>query len=243
MLGGTMLNILDIFAGTKSSTQAFTDRGHNVISLELEPAFQADLMMDVRTFAKSPKKYLPNDWKPDVIWGSPPCQAFSMAGKGSKENGSDRWAYDGPYRFFGPRLPTDEASRIGCGLVLAFYEVLRQLKPAYWWRENPQGGLQTMAFSLPPLVNRLTGYNEIESCTVTYCQYGDKRMKPTHLLGVWPTEWEPRPRCFNGYPCHEAAPRGARTGTQGIEGAKDRSRVPYELGLDICLAVEKALQK
>jgi hypothetical protein len=33
--------------------------------------------------------------------------------------------------------------------------------------------------------------------------------------------------------CHVAAPRGAKTGTQGIKGAKNRSQVPYELGEEL----------
>jgi hypothetical protein len=39
--------------------------------------------------------------------------------------------------------------------------------------------------------------------------------------------------CKNGDTCHESAPRGAKTGTQGRAGAKLRSMVPYELGAEI----------
>ena len=64
--------------------------------------------------------------------------------------------------------------------------------------------------------------------TVTYCQYGDTRMKPTDIWtnAEW---WEPKPPCKNGMPCHVAAPRGSVTGTQGIKGAKGRSVIPAEL--------------
>jgi len=53
------------------------------------------------------------------------------------------------------------------------------------------------------------------------------RMKPTDLWHN--TNWVPRPMCKNGDPCHEAAPRGSRTGTQGIKGSYDRSRIPLDL--------------
>ena len=55
--------------------------------------------------------------------------------------------------------------------------------------------------------------------TVTYCQYGDKRMKPTD---IWTNHPNPKfkPMCKNGDPCHEKAPRGSRSGTQGIKGSK-----------------------
>ena len=64
--------------------------------------------------------------------------------------------------------------------------------------------------------------------TVTYCQYGDTRMKPTD---IWTNHPEPRFKkmCKNGAPCHVSAPRGSQTGTQGIKGSVDRSRIPQEL--------------
>ena len=48
--------------------------------------------------------------------------------------------------------------------------------------------------------------------TVTYCQYGDTRMKPTD---IWTNHPNPKfkPPCKNGDKCHVAAPRGSRTGT------------------------------
>lgn len=51
------------------------------------------------------------------------------------------------------------------------------------------------------------------------------RMKPTDL---WTNNfnWIPRSMCKNGDPCHEKAPRGSKTGTQGIDGARDRSIIP-----------------
>lgn len=53
-------------------------------------------------------------------------------------------------------------------------------------------------------------------------------MKPTD---IWTnaTWWTPRPVCKNGMPCHIAAPRGSKTGTQGVKGYKDRSRIPEAL--------------
>ena len=80
----------------------------------------------------------------------------------------------------------------------------------------------------------------LERRTVTYCQYGEPRMKPTDLWGGFPPGLEFR-RCRNGDPCHEAAPRGAKTGTQGIKGAALRAEIPYRLSLEACLAAEAAL--
>lgn len=63
-----------------------------------------------------------------------------------------------------------------------------------------------------------------------------RRMKPTDILTNHPNT-KFKPTCKNGDPCHVSAPRGSRTGTQGIKGAKDRSLIPDELCdhiVDIC---------
>ena len=64
--------------------------------------------------------------------------------------------------------------------------------------------------------------------TVTYCQYGDDRMKPTD---IWTNHPSPKfkPPCKNGDSCHVSAPRGSRTGTQGRKNSTERSLIPSEL--------------
>lgn len=64
--------------------------------------------------------------------------------------------------------------------------------------------------------------------TVTYCQYGDTRMKPTDIFTNHPDP-KFKPACKNGDKCHEPAPRGSRTGTQGRKGSVIRSLIPQEL--------------
>ena len=108
--------------------------------------------------------------------------------------------------------------------------LLEELNPRFGFViENPRGKLRKL-----PILDGLTRH------TVTYCQYGDDRMKPTDL---WTTvkNWKPRPLCKNGDSCHESAPRGAKTGTQGRSGAVTRSMVPYDLGLEILDAIERGV--
>lgn len=64
--------------------------------------------------------------------------------------------------------------------------------------------------------------------TVSYCQYGDIRQKPTD---IWTNHADPKfkPLCKPGAPCHVAAPRGSRTGTQGLANSMERSRIPQKL--------------
>lgn len=61
--------------------------------------------------------------------------------------------------------------------------------------------------------------------TVTYCQYGDTRMKPTD---IWTNHPNPqfKPPCKNGDKCHVPAPRGSQTGTQALKNNIERSKIP-----------------
>lgn len=205
--------IFDFFAGTGSSTQAFKDAGHTVITFELDKFFEATEHTDI--FDLTAQDLLARYGRPDFIWASPPCTAFSVASMGH------HWISGG----INPE-PRTEAARKSQELVAHTLNLIDALQPTLGWlMENPRGMLR----KLPVVINR-------PRYSVTYCRYGDKRMKPTDLWGVVPN-WIPREMCKNGQPCHEAAPRGAKTGTQGLKGARERSRVPYELGQEILYAL------
>jgi hypothetical protein len=123
-------------------------------------------------------------------------------------------------------IPKTQAAIESQELVAHTRSLLEGLNPTFGFLiENPRGMLRKL-----PVVAGL------QRQTVTYCQYGDTRMKPTDLWGVVPN-WTPRPMCKNGAPCHEAAPRGSKTGTQGLKGSKERSRVPYALGVELLQAM------
>jgi len=206
--------VFDFFSGTGSSTQAFKDAGHTVISFELDDFFEATEYVDV--FNLNAKDLIAKYGQPDFVWASPPCTAFSVASMGHHWGGGSR-AYE----------PKTEAAKVSQELVAQTRNLIAELNPTKGWLiENPRGMLRKL-----PVVAGLP------RTTVTYCQYGDGRMKPTDLWGVVPN-WTPRDMCKNGMPCHEAAPRGAKTGTQGLKGARERSRVPYALGEELLKVLE-----
>ena len=209
------LLVFDFFSGTGSSTQAFKDAGHTVITFELDEQFEATEHVNI--FDLTANQLIERYGRPDFIWASPPCTAFSVASMGHHWGGGLR-AYE----------PKTEAAKISQKLVAHTLKLIKQLAPPKGWlMENPRGMLRKL-----PVVE---GF---ERRTVTYCTYGDTRMKPTDLWGEV-KGWTPRVPCKNGQGCHEAAPRGSKTGTQGLKGAKDRSRVPYDLGHEILEALNR----
>ena len=207
------LIIFDLFSGTGSATQAFKEAQQKVYTFELDTYFAADENVDVFDLTVD---YLREVYgQPDFVWASPPCTAFSVASMGHHWGGGIN-AY----------IPKTQAAIESQELVAHTRSLLEGLNPTFGFLiENPRGMLRKL-----PVVAGL------QRQTVTYCQYGDTRMKPTDLWGVVPN-WTPRPMCKNGAPCHEASPRGSKTGTQGLKGSKERSRVPYALGVELLQAM------
>jgi hypothetical protein len=205
--------IFDFFAGTGSSTKAFADAGHTVITFEYDPSFDCTETVDIMDLdaAELVKHY----GHPDFVWASPPCTAFSVASIGHHWDNTS-----------GKPVPKTEAAAYNQLLVAKTIQLIEQLQPTFGYLiENPRGMLRKL-----PVVEKLARQ------TITYCQYGDSRMKPTDLWGEV-KNWTPRQPCKNGEPCHEAAPRGSRTGTQGLKDAKLRSMIPLALSAEILEAI------
>lgn len=200
------LKVVDLFSGTRSIAKAFQNRGHNTFTVELDRNHpDIDWYEDIMNIeAKDIEERFGH---PDVVWASPPCTSYSIAAishhREREENGN--------------LAPKSDFAKLSDNLVQHTIQLIKDLNPTYWFIENPRGGLRKMNFM-----------KELPRYTVTYCQYGDTRMKPTD---IWTNHPDPnfKPMCHNGDSCHERAPRGARTGTQGLAGAKERSVIPEGL--------------
>ena len=72
--------------------------------------------------------------------------------------------------------------------------------------------------------------------TVTYCQYGETRQKPTD---IWTNIPNPKfKQCRKrGDKCHESAPRSSGKGTESCSDKRLKSKIPDQLAehiVDIC---------
>lgn len=209
------MKVLELFAGTRSIGKAFEDHGHEVFSVEWDKQFEnIDLYADIGTLTA--RDILECFGRPDIVWASPDCSTFSVAAISYHRRKNKETSNLDPITDYAKFCDTVDQH------VLA---LIRELRPQFWFIENPRGGMRSMSW-----MQGLPRY------TVTYCQYGDTRMKPTD---IWTNHPAPdfKPACKNGDPCHVRAPRGARTGTQGLNGSRDRSVIPPALCehiVDIC---------
>lgn len=209
------MKVLELFAGTRSIGKVFEERGHEVFSVEWSKDFEnIDLYADIGRVTA--EQIIESFGVPDVIWASPDCSTFSIASISHHRYKNE---------ITGNLDPKSDYAEFCDNVDQHVLQLIKDLKPRYWFIENPRGGMRKMVW-----MKGLPRY------TVTYCQYGDTRMKPTD---IWTNHPNPKfkPMCKNGDNCHMRAPRGSKTGTQGLKGSKERSIIPRKLCehiVDIC---------
>lgn len=210
------MKVLELFAGTRSIGKAFEARGHEVYSVEWNKDFKdINLYADISTLTVEQIIVLCGGY-PDIIWASPDCTTFSIAAISHHRRKNEET---------GNLDPISDYAKFCDNVDQHVLELIRELSPKYWFIENPRGGMRKM-----------TWMQDFPRYTITYCQYGDNRMKPTD---IWTNHPNPKflPPCKNGDKCHEPAPRGSKTGTQGLKGSVKRSIIPSRLCehiVDIC---------
>lgn len=201
------MTILELFAGTRSIGKAFEAAGHKVISIDWDKQFPGiALYADIGQLTAQQIIDLCGG-VPDIIWASPDCTTYSIAAI-SKHRTKEA---------DGNLAPKSDYAKQCDDINSHVIELIKELNPKYYFIENPRGGMRKMWFM-----------QELPRHTLTYCQYGDSRQKPTD---IWTNHPNPnfKPPCKPGAPCHIAAPRGSKTGTQGLKNKVERARIPQQL--------------
>ena len=153
----------------------------------------------------------------DIVWMSPPCTTFSMA------SGNTHWNAD--------RSPKTKEAELGKRLLDICWIIAKHCieNNKIFFIENPRARAR---WFLPAEYRK----------TAWYCQYGYSRAKPTD---IWTNlDWIPK-TCKNNNPdCnHERAPRGSKTGTQGLKGNEERSVIPPQLFREIFSCITSEAKK
>jgi len=202
--------MLDLCTGTGSVANRFHAAGWEVVTVDIDPDWEPDICADIigldlgEILKVGEQPWVPFDW----VHASPDCRVFSLAnGRRFQENwGTHQEAIQNQWE------PRSEAATEAVRLLHSILDIIAQnqeLNPhAYWTIENPRA-----------LMRRQPALLAHPRVTVTYCQYGQRRMKPTDIWGRHPRSWLPK-ACRRGEPCHEAAPRGVTTtGTLSLDRA------------------------
>ena len=134
-LGDGTTKVLELFAGTRSIGKAFEARGHDVFSVDWNKQFDGiNLYEDILQLQA--EDIIKAFGRPDVIWASPDCTSYSIAGishhREKEDNGNLRAKSD--YAKFCDRVN----QHVLC-LILA-------LSPKFWFIENPRGGAKKDGF-------------------------------------------------------------------------------------------------
>ena len=199
---GDNMRTVELFAGTQSFSKVAKSLGHETFTVDNNSEFNSDLTCDLLdTF---PAELILKIQDADVVWMSPPCTTFSLA------SGNTHWTAD--------RLPKTEAAKVG-RMLLDKCEIIARycIKTGKTFFIEKANG-RAVWFLPDEWLKR-----------VWYCQYGDTRAKPTNIWTNLDIEFRTCHNFRKGQPkhCHhESAPRGSKTGTQGLKGNKERSVIP-----------------
>jgi site-specific DNA-cytosine methylase len=197
------MNILELFAGSRSIGNEAEKMGMNVFSVDWQKFDRIDLAIDIQDLQMKDIPFIP-----DMVWASPDCTTYTIAAISTHRNGTE---------------PKSEYAKKCDAVNKHFISLIDEwllINPKMvFFIENPRGMLRKMPFM-----------NGFKRHTIWYCQYGDDRAKPTDIWTNSKT-WFPKSVCRNGNKkCHhQSAPRGSKTGTQGRKGSYDRSKIPNKL--------------
>lgn len=202
------MKVLDLFAGTRSVGKVCEELGFKYYSIDNNKRLQGiDYYTDIIDLDCSNIPF-----KPDIIWASPPCTLFSNANNSAlKQHFKKVYQTSRKFKYI---AVSDEAKK-AIALVNKTIALIRELKPKYYYIENPAQGR----------MKHLDELRSIYRVKIAYYDYGFNYWKPTNIF-TNNTDWKPRPFTDKSDLKNHTIIRG---GVKNLSNAKQRSIVPPEL--------------
>jgi site-specific DNA-cytosine methylase len=135
--------------------------------LDLDPIYTPDIETDILDWDY--KKWSEeNNYIPDYIWASPPCNTFSVLAYKLKERDTKT------------AKPFSERAKIGTKILYKTLEIINYFKSKNpdlcYCIENPRGMMRKDKRMI----------EQPYRATTYYCYYGDKKLKPTDFWSNYP---------------------------------------------------------
>ena len=199
------LKVLELFSGFECISNSFRERGHECFTIDWDQRFPSSMHCDI---SKLQIEDLPEEFRhPDVVFSGTDCRSYSVAAisKHRKKNLET-----------GELEPISESAKFADAMNWHVNDLVEQLNPKVFIIENPMGAMRKMGF-----------VKDLKLNSTTYCSWGFSYRKQTDFFSN--IDLHLKPPCKNGDPCHEKAPRGARTGLQAIKDPALKAVYPPEL--------------
>ena len=140
------LLVLELFAGTRSISKAFEQRGHKTFTVDWDTKFDGiDLYKDINELTA--EEIIEKFGRPDVIWLSPDCTSYSLAAisKHRRKN-----------PITGNLDPISEYAQFCDEVNQHALQIVKELNPKLYFIENPRGGV--VQYDLDERISKIPSY-------------------------------------------------------------------------------------